>query len=53
MDDASQYRRHAERCRELAAEADGVTKKYLGDMAKTWERLASEAETPLLGPTKT
>jgi hypothetical protein len=43
MDDVSEYRRHANRCRQLAAERDGLTKKYLEDMAKMWEGLAKHA----------
>lgn len=41
----SDYRLHAKRCRELAAEAAGLEKKYLEDMAEEWETRANNAET--------
>jgi len=44
VDEVSEYRRHAERCRELAAKADGPEKKYLLEMAVEWEKRADEAD---------
>jgi hypothetical protein len=44
VDEVPEYRRHAERCRELAAKADGPEKKYLVEMAVEWEKRADEAE---------
>lgn len=46
MDEVSEYRRHAQRCRELAAKADGAEKKYLVDMAAEW---TSAHEKPARG----
>jgi hypothetical protein len=39
---ASEYRRHAVECRQLAADVQGVQKDQLLEMATTWERLAAE-----------
>jgi hypothetical protein len=39
---ASEYRRHAVECRQLAAGVQGVQKDQLIEMAGTWERLAAE-----------
>lgn len=47
VDEVSEYRRHAERCRELAAKADGQERKFLLDMAAEWDRRASDAEARL------
>jgi hypothetical protein len=47
MNEVLEYRRHAIRCRQLAAEIEGFEKKYLMDMAVEWERLASEAEAQM------
>jgi hypothetical protein len=42
-----EYRRHAKRCRELAAAVDGFEKEQLKNLAEEWERRASEAEARL------
>lgn len=47
MDEVSEYRRHAGRCRELAVKADGPEKRYLIEMAAEWEKCANEAEARL------
>jgi hypothetical protein len=44
MEEVSDYRRKAIRCRQLASQIGGWEKKYLTDLAAEWERLASEAE---------
>ncbi|HJU12030.1 MAG TPA: hypothetical protein VJ728_14190 [Candidatus Binataceae bacterium] len=49
MDEVSEYRRHKERCQELAAKADGPERKFLVDMAVEWERRATQAEAKLRG----
>jgi hypothetical protein len=49
VDEVSEYRRHAERCRALAANADGLEKKHLADMAAEWEKRALEAEARAAG----
>jgi hypothetical protein len=49
VDEVAEYRRHAERCRALAAKAGGSEKKYLVDMAAEWERRALEAEARAAG----
>ena len=43
MKKASEYRQHAEECRQLAARMDvGEHRDQLLEMAATWERLADE-----------
>ena len=43
MKKASEYRKHAEECRQLAARMDvGEHRDQLLEMAATWERLATE-----------
>jgi hypothetical protein len=39
---ASEYRRHAVECRQLASGVQGVQREQLIEMAVTWERLADE-----------
>ncbi|MGZ6015722.1 MAG: hypothetical protein ACXWKM_08240 [Phenylobacterium sp.] len=39
---ASEYRRHAEECRQLASGVQGALRDQLAEMATTWERLAAE-----------
>ncbi|WP_165842755.1 hypothetical protein [Phenylobacterium deserti] len=42
MKKASEYRKHAEECRHLAASMEGEQRAQLLEMAVTWERLAEE-----------
>jgi hypothetical protein len=42
MTEASQYRRHAAECRDIAATLDGPHREQLVAMAEAWERLAQE-----------
>ena len=42
MKKASEYRSHAEECRQLAGIMEGEQKQQLLEMAATWERLAQE-----------
>jgi len=45
MKKASEYRRHAEECRQLAAQMEsGDHRDQLLDMAATWDSLAAERE---------
>ena len=45
MKKASEYRRHAEECRQLARFADSEEhRELLSNMAATWESLADERE---------
>jgi hypothetical protein len=39
---ASEYRQHAEECRQLAGGMTGDQRDQLLEMASTWERLAQE-----------
>jgi len=39
---ASEYRRHAAECRQLAAGVQGAQRDQLLEMAETWEQLAAE-----------
>jgi hypothetical protein len=39
---ASEYRRHAVECRQLAMGVEGVQREQLVEMAATWDRLADE-----------
>lgn len=42
MKKASEYRSHADECRQLAGIMEGEQKQQLLEMAATWERLADE-----------
>jgi hypothetical protein len=42
MKKASEYRLHAEECRQLAASMDGAQRSQLLEMAATWDKLAIE-----------
>lgn len=42
MNKASEYRKHAAECRQLAGIMDGEQKQLMLEMASTWERLAQE-----------
>ena len=42
MKKASEYRQHAEECRQLAKGIQGEQRDRLLDMAATWENLANE-----------
>ena len=45
---ASEYRKHAEECRHLAASMEGEQRAQLLEMAETWDRLADERNELLL-----
>jgi hypothetical protein len=47
VDEVSEYRRHAKRCRQLAAEIEGFEKRQLEHMAEEWEKRANDAEARL------
>jgi hypothetical protein len=42
MKKASEYREHAQQCRELAKRMPGAQRDQLLEMAVTWEKLAAE-----------
>ena len=42
MKKASEYRRHAAECRQLAAGVQGAQRDQLIEMANTWDKLAIE-----------
>jgi hypothetical protein len=43
MKNASEYRQHAQECRELAKQMpSGAQREQLLEMARTWDRLADE-----------
>ena len=42
MKKASEYREYAEECRTLAKQLEGEHRDQLLDMARTWDKLASE-----------
>ena len=44
MKKASEYRRHAEECRQLMAMVSPEQRTMLETMAKTWESLAADRE---------
>jgi hypothetical protein len=44
MKKASEYRRHAAECRQLAGLMDGEQRDQLLEMAATWDQLAEERE---------
>ena len=43
MKRASEYRAYSEECRTLAKQMEGGHREQLLDMARTWEKLASES----------
>lgn len=43
MKHASEYRAYSEECRTLAKQMEGGHREQLLDMARTWEKLASES----------
>jgi hypothetical protein len=48
MKKASEYREHAQQCRDLAKRMTiGEQRDQLLDMAQTWERLAAERADPV------
>lgn len=47
MKKASEYRRHADECRQLASLMDGEQRDQLLSMATTWEQLAADRERRL------
>jgi len=48
MKKASEYRQHAEECRQLARSVEGEQRDQLLEMAATWDNLAIE-RTDLIG----
>jgi hypothetical protein len=42
MKKASEYRAHAEECRQLASSMEGAQRNQLLEMAATWDKLAIE-----------
>ena len=42
MKKASEYRRHAEECRQLASAMEGGQRDQLLEMAATWDKLAAD-----------
>ena len=44
MKKASEYRKHADECRQMMTAATGEQREMLEEMAKTWDGLADDRE---------